>query len=349
MRRNLQVLLIALVVATATCGGEDEPPAPATVPPTTAAPSPSPTLVATTCEVEPATSLSATWQTHQGQDGGFSFSYPGNWEDLTGQVTYEADELISEDTLTEAGLDPNAQVPADLVRDPSGEVNLTVVQVEGVATSTDVAYQRQATRVEELPAVEQLLGTELAACAGGEPALGIDFLFTAPRADTGEEQTFYQRSYFFVHESTLYATQILAVDMEDGEILEEAIRTWQWSDAVTGAPAGAALAEAATTAEIDPGADAPDPSTYSSTFTSDVPIIYVVYRLEEGVGGDVETTWTREGETVYESSRTLPSDGTWAYEGLQAPAGGHELGAYEVTLTVVDTGETKVLQFTVVA
>jgi hypothetical protein len=348
MRRNLGILLIALVMAAAACGGEDEPPsASEVVPPTTEAPSPSPSLASTTCEVEPATSLSATWQTHQGQDGGFSFSYPENWEDLTGQVTYEADELISEDTLTEAGLDPNAQVPADLVRDPSGEVNLTVVMVEGVATSTDVAYQRQATRVEELPAVEQVLGTELAACAGGEPALGIDFLFTAPRADTGEEQTFYQRSYFFVHESTLYATQILAVDMEDGEILEEAIRTWQWAD-VTEEPSGATLAEAATTAEIDPGADAPDPSTFSSTFTSDVPVIYVVYRLAEGVGGDVETTWAREGETVYETTRTLPSDGTWAYEGLQAPAGGHQPGEYEVTLTVVDTGETKVLQFTVV-
>lgn len=347
MRRNLQVSLITFVMATAACGGGDEPPPPQAAPSTTAAPSPSPTLVDTTCEVEPATSLSATWQTHQGQDGGFSFSYPGNWEDLTGQVTYEADELISEDTLTEAGVDPNTQVSADLVRDPSGEANLTVVQVEGVVASTDVAYQRQATRVEELPAVEQVLGSELAACAGGEPVLGIDFLFTAPRADTGEEQTFYQRSYFFVHESTLYATQILAVDAGAGEILEEAIRTWQWSDAVTGEPAGAALAEAATTAEIDPAADAPDPSTFSSTFTSDVPIIYVVYRLEEGVGGDVETTWTHEGVTVSQSSRTLPSDGTWAYEALQAPAGGLEPGEYEVTLIVVDTGETKVLQFTV--
>lgn len=108
-----------------------------------------------------------------------------------------------------------------------------------------------------------------------------------------------------------------------------------------------ALAEAATTAEIDSAAEAPDPSTFTSEFESDVGVIYVVYRLEEGAGGDVQVTWTHEGVTVNESSRTLPSDGTWAYEGFQAASEGFDPGDYEITLTVLGSGDSRVLTFVV--
>lgn len=346
MRCRVGILTVALVILATGCSGE-EPAAEPTAPPAPTAPTPSPTLDASTCEPELPTSLSADWPTHQAASEDFSFSYPAEWEDLTGQVTYEADEVISEDTLVEAGADPNAQIVADLVRDPSGEVNVTVLQVEGVAVSTAVAYERQATRLEELPAVDEVIGTDISACAGGEPALGLDFLFTERRADTGEEGTFYQRNFFFVHEGTFYATQTLAVEQSAGAILDEVLRTWQWSTDSAETTSGATIAEAATTAEIDSGAEAPDPSTFTSEFAQDVDVIYVVYRLEEGAGGEVQVTWTHEGETVDESSRTLPSDGTWAYEGFEPPPGGHDPGQYEITLTVVGTSDTTVLSFVI--
>ena len=109
----------------------------------------------------------------------------------------------------------------------------------------------------------------------------------------------------------------------------------------------ARIQQAATTAEIDPNADAPDPTTYQQRFDASVEVIYVVYRLEEGVGGDVLVTWTRDGTTVNESTRTLPSDGGWAYEGYPAPTGGYDPGQYEITLQVVGGGDPTLLQFEV--
>jgi hypothetical protein len=110
----------------------------------------------------------------------------------------------------------------------------------------------------------------------------------------------------------------------------------------------ATIAEAATTASIDSSADTPDAATYQQRFDASTEVIYVVYHLQPGAGGDVQTTWTHNGTTVNESTRTLPSDGGWAYEGYPAPSGGFDPGQYEIALTVVGgTGSPTILQFEV--
>ena len=109
-----------------------------------------------------------------------------------------------------------------------------------------------------------------------------------------------------------------------------------------------AFAEAAATSEIDPDADAPDPATFASTFPSDTPTIHVVFRLQPGVGGDVQVEWKMGGEAVATGgTQTLPADGTWAFNSLNAPPLGFPVGDYEVELTFTATGETQVVAFTV--
>jgi hypothetical protein len=346
-RRGSAIFLAAVAVILPACGGDEvqvASPSPSPTVSTPASPSPSPSPPAV-CQTEPVTSLSATWQAYQAPSGTYSFLYPDGWENLTGQVTYEADELVTEETLAEAGVAPDEQIGATLVREPTGNINLTVIEIEGVVSSTDVVYGRQESRITGLPSVDQVLGTRLTGCAAGEGALGIDFLFTAPRADTGEEATFYQRSFFLVHEGTLYVLQILALDQATSEILDEVVRTWQWPGSTVGTES---FAEAATTAEIDPAADAPDPATFASSFPSDAPTIYVVFQLQVGVGGEVQIVWTMGPELLAEDTLTLPDDGTWAYHAITPPPGGFTPGSYEVSLTLVSTAETRTVPFTVV-
>ncbi|MEX2204364.1 MAG: hypothetical protein WD965_09790 [Actinomycetota bacterium] len=283
----------------------------------------------------------------------YLFSYPAEWQDLTGQVTYTASEIVTDETLSETDVSPQTQVDATLVRHPDGTTNLTVLEFEGVDSSTDVVYQRQEARIQSLPAVEEILGTRLTACAAGEPALGLDFSFSAPREDTGEIATFYQRSFHIVRDGTLYVIQILAVEQAAGDVLDEVIRTWGWpattsSPSATSSPAGEAFAEAAAASEVDPDADAPDPATFETTFDSSTPTIYVVFQLQEGVGGDVQVQWNRDGEAVATGgTQTLPADGTWAFNALNAPPLGFPAGDYEVELTYMPTGETRTVSFSV--
>jgi hypothetical protein len=350
VRRPWATLMAVMAVVLSGCGGSDPgtQASPSPSPSPTASPSPSPSPSPTVCESDPVTSLSSTWQSYQSPSGTYSFLYPDGWENLSGQVTYEADELVAEETLAEAGVAPDTQIPAALVREPTGNMNLTVIEIAGVLSTTEVVYGRQEARITSLSAVEQVLGTRLAGCAGGEEALGVDFLFTGQRADTGEDASFYQRSFYLVHEGTYYGLQILALDPAASEILDEVVRTWQWPG-MTPAPGTEAFAEAATTAEIDTSAEAPDPATFASTFPSDSPTIYVVFQLQEGVGGEVRIVWAMGAEVLAEDSLTLPDDGTWAYHAITPPPGGFAPGSYEVSLTLISTAETRSVPFTVEA
>lgn len=117
--------------------------------------------------------------------------------------------------------------------------------------------------------------------------------------------------------------------------------------AVTEPPSGEDPFELAATArDVDTSAAEPDPATYTSTFPSDAPTIYVVYRLRSGLSGTVNLTWRKDGQLVLEQSFAIPED-RWGYGGVNAPPLGFPVGEYEVELELTETGGSRTLQFTV--
>ncbi len=95
-----------------------------------------------------------------------------------------------------------------------------------------------------------------------------------------------------------------------------------------------------------PSAEAINPSTFTTTFASETPLIYVVYRLRPGTSGKVRGTWQSGDLTVKEATLDYPTGSRWAYFRLSY-RGGFIPGQYRELLTFVNTGESVVLPFTV--
>lgn len=343
-------LALALILVVAACGGDDVESA-ATTTTTDAATTTTESTVGDDepCERDEASSLSADWATHDSPSGGFEFGYPDDWEDATGQAVVRAGEIAASETLEAAGIDKDDEIVYDLVRDPAG-VNLSVSSIEGVDEALDVVYARQEAQTSRAAALEEMLGTELEACVDGDPALGFDFLFTAPREDTGEEATFYQRTWLVLHEDTLHFVQLLSLEENDSRIIDEALSTWRWvgesddeaADDGEAAPA-ASFREAHLAAEVDTSADEPDPDTYTDAFAADEAAIFVVFLLD--ADAEVEIIWKREGSVLLRDSLQTPGE-RWAHHRITPPDGGFVPGQWEVELSIYG-GDREVLPFTV--
>lgn len=301
------------------------------------------------CEPDDPTSLSSGWVRHESPSGGFEFSYPEGWEDVSGQAVVRAGEIVASETLDAAGIDEDSEVFYAIVRDPAG-INMTVSSLDGVEAPLDVVYGQQEAQTSRAAGLEEVLGTGDEACVDGEPALGFDFLFSAPRADTGVEATFYQRTWVVLHDGTLHLVQLLSLDEGDegdGAIIDEALRTWLWVDTTGGgedASDGASFVEAHMASSVDTSADEPDPSTYTDTFAVDHPAIFVVYLLDEDA--EVLITWSLDGEELLQGSQQAPGGG-WVEFHINPEPGGFEPGQWEVVLEIVGGDDREVLAFTV--
>lgn len=353
MRTDLLIAAGIAVVTLVACGGAEEPAERATtalspsVISSPTIPTPSPSAVSPeACDADAPTTLSSGWIQLQALRGDFAFSYPPDWEDLSGVVNFDAETLVAAETFAETGLTSDDAVQADFVRDPSGSPNVTVFQLDGVSSATSVVYQREEARYGALAEVQEILGTGLTTCIQGDPAVGIEFLYLPE----GAQDPVYQRNWYVGHSGSLYIVQLLGEDQSASTLLDEVLRTWQWTVPAEGAsPAAEAFAEAATASDIDPAAEAPDPAAFTEAFPSDSSVVHVVFRLREGVAGEVRVAWNMGGELLTEDSLTLPGDGAWAYHSITPPPQGFTVGAYEVTLTFTETGETRTLPFSVEA
>ena len=99
-------------------------------------------------------------------------------------------------------------------------------------------------------------------------------------------------------------------------------------------------------AMIDSSADAPDPSTFRTSFTSDTPAIYVPFQLGPGLAGKVTSTWKSSiAKDVVASFNYTPS-APWAYFKLTR-SGGFIPSDYQEVLMFEPTGESVTLSFTV--
>jgi hypothetical protein len=90
----------------------------------------------------------------------------------------------------------------------------------------------------------------------------------------------------------------------------------------------------------------PDPSTFSTSFASDIPAIYVPYELASGLAGKVTTTATSPDGKTLTGSFDYPASAPFAYFHLTYVSG-FSPGDYQEVLTFEPTGESVTLPFTI--
>lgn len=99
---------------------------------------------------------------------------------------------------------------------------------------------------------------------------------------------------------------------------------------------------------FDQSAAALDPSTFSTSFASSTPAIYVLYQLAPGLSGNVTSTWKASGATDVVDSLDYPAAGPWAFFRLMPP-GGFTPGDDQEILAFGPTGESVTLDFAITA
>lgn len=362
-RHSFVAMPMVAMLILAGCAGAEVPSTVSTLP----TEAPSPTAIATTsppatpsteatvapsstdggtglaeCDSGDMPNLDAGWAFLEAGDGTFGVAYPDDWEDLSGDGTFTAATLLDEDTFAELGLASDATINADFVRSPTGVPNLSVFHFGAVDSSATEIRDREAARYGELDDIEQVLDNSLEACIGGNTASGLSLEFTSSDANT-----YYQQNLFVVRDGELYVVQWLDSLDPDTELLAEILTTWGWMLGSEEPTALRGIADASVASEIDQSADAPDPSTYVTSFTTDAPTIYVVYRADDGAEGTVSLTWLIEGEVAFEETFEMTADISWAWGGITPPSGGFEPGSYEVQLEL--NGDVEAIPFTVEA
>lgn len=279
------------------------------------------------------------------------FLYLNNWEDLSGLANFEAGTLLAEDTLADLGLESGAKLKAQFVRHPAGFPNFSVFRFEGPeASRLDLAdiYAREEARFAALPELTELLQTEIEECLDSEPALGLEFTFSAG----GDE--FYQISFFTQHDGAIYHLQWLDERKGIVELLDEMLGSWQWaspgggsqSGSDDGPDTGAEILEVHVASVAPEGDTEPDPSSFTDSFASDVGQICVFAQVDVGVADTVLVTWNVEGAPVFEQDREIEDGDGWVWFCIQH-SDAFDVGDWSVNVEFAGSGDRKVATFTV--
>lgn len=218
-----QILLPLILVASAACSETPERPAGTSPEPTvgpTGTSSPSP---AEGCATEDPTSLSATWTTLTSSTGSYSFAYPADWEDVSGDIGATADELLAPETLEELGL-TSESIPGDFVQDPASGDNIGAFSFGQAESSIETIVQRQIVLLGSSPGVS-VTDPDAEGCLSGERALGLELQGTV-----AGEGTRYQKLLYVLRDGGLYLLYIDAADAASEATFDEVVRTWEWSD-----------------------------------------------------------------------------------------------------------------------
>lgn len=110
-------------------------------------------------------------------------------------------------------------------------------------------------------------------------------------------------------------------------------------------PSAFTLLQAARTA--DPSQSSPDPSTYTDSFPTTAPALYVDFELRSGLTGTVTCAMTVNGSDLIDGlSIDYGPNLQWG-DFKVTPAGAFPKGDYVATLTFKPTGETETVEFTV--
>lgn len=221
--RGAVLLLPLILVVSAACSEASERPAGVSPEPTvgpTGTSSPSP---AEGCVREDPTSLSATWTTLTSSSGSYSFAYPAEWEDVSGDIGATADELLAPETLEELGL-TSESIPGDFVQDPASGDNVGAFSFGQAESSIEIIAQRQIELFGTTPGIS-VTDPQAEGCLSGELALGLEL-----QASVAGEGTRYQKLLYGLRDGGLYLLYIDAADAASEAILDEVGRTWEWLD-----------------------------------------------------------------------------------------------------------------------
>lgn len=239
MRRT--AVLVAFAVLTAACGGGGAAQTSPTVGAPTGATDPTGSVTgptgstgdtgaatgatgsATGAECTPEAPTQTGWQTLSSLTGDFTFGYPAEWENVSGDIGATAGELLGSEILAELGLTGDEPVPADVVRDPETGDNLGVFPFEGVTSTTEEIYAIQEDLYFTLPGTE-FTGTELISCVDGSTAIGMEYSAVA----SGEGRR-YQQLWYVVRDGTLYHLYVDAAAPAGAHVLTDVVRTWEWT------------------------------------------------------------------------------------------------------------------------
>ncbi|MEP7081592.1 MAG: hypothetical protein ABI841_01305 [Chloroflexota bacterium] len=346
--------LVTVFLLLAACSADESAPATdATLEPTAAAAAatpeptaePDPTDDAATgevCRSDDPPDLASGWTFLRGGDATFGIAYPDDWEDLSGVADFNTATLIDEETLEELSLPEDAEIEVDFVRSPEEIPNLSIFRLGEVDSTTEEIADREAEGYAELDDLERIVDDSIEECLGGTPAVGFSL-----EAATSDGFRFYQQNLFAVRDGELYLVQWLDELDPDLELLDEILATWGWIAGSEEPSGSGGIAEAAMATEVDESLDDPDPSTFTTSFTTDAPAIYVVYKPDSGAVGTVDITWLIDGEVEFESTFDVDENTSWAYGGITPASGGFAPGDYEVRLEL--NGDEETLEFTVEA
>ena len=102
-----------------------------------------------------------------------------------------------------------------------------------------------------------------------------------------------------------------------------------------------------TASAADSSKSAPDPSTFTTSFPTSAPAIYVVFTLHSGLTGKVTCTMTANGTDLTQPI-TIDYGPANAWGDFKiTPAGSFPAGDYVATVTFTPTGEARTFDFTV--
>jgi hypothetical protein len=175
------------------------------------------------CVTEDPTSFSSTWTTLPSSTGSYSFAYPADWEDVSGDIGATADELLAPETLEELGL-TSESIPGDFVQDPVSGDNVGAFSFGQPESSIETISQRQIDLFRSSPGIS-VTDPDAEGCLSGERALGLEL-----QATVAGEGTRYQKLLYVLRDGGLSLLYIDAAEAASEAILDEVGRTWEWLD-----------------------------------------------------------------------------------------------------------------------
>lgn len=363
LSRRLAACAATLLLVLAGCGpAASSPtavatPTPVATPEVTASPEPTASPVATPeptqaavneCTPGAPTALSTGWTTLDGEDGDYRFAHPSEW--ISAGQDIPASSAVSPATFSETGLADDATQFNDLVRSTDVLVGVGAFVMEGINTPTEPLFERELAWLKSQPQLTTVLDEDLEACIGGSTARGFSSTWEFPTGPTHLVIFILQRN------GKMYQVQLTTDDPAQELTFVELLSSWQWTEPagpgtdLDGEFAATDFKIVGTATDIDrtlPGR--PNPASFQSAFPPTSVRIYVIYELDDGVADTVQFSWKQEGREIVTSSFDYAETATFAWGWITPdPATGRfDAGSYTVTLTLVNSGDTVTVPFTV--
>jgi hypothetical protein len=354
-----------LLLVLAACGGSSASPSTSTAPPTTpevtptASPSPVPTpspletpqptqVAVGDCTPAPPTDLSLDWVSQASLSGDYRFSRPADWADLSASLTLATNVSVSPETFTETGLATDARLKVDAARSFDGDTLVTAWVVDGVTTSTDELFPRELAWLKTQPQIKEVINEQLETCIGGSKARGFSSTWTTPNGDMNFVIFMLQRN------GKMYEAQLTAKDPAQEVTFVELLNSWEFTEPA-GPPTDLDDQFAATdfkvigmAAKLDDTGDNPNQVDFQDTFPAMTEKLYVIYELDDETGDTVEFSWRRDGREFIANHFEYKATTTFAWGWITPDASGKfDTGNYSVTLSLVNSGDTITVPFTI--